>query len=292
MANAAGRLRSNETQCGNGDLQNHAFGVDGSVTGKHGFTILGDLATVICSYDQTAGYTSNSLASYFHDFGWRQRLYDNVQNWLLISSNGQGVKSSAVQSLGGNYGEATPSDLSFEVTAAAATAGPAGTKPDHDTQKGALRGPTQEDSEPTCAADKDPRLVTYTNTLSALSAAELVRRIALHREVPAELQFPNATWRDIQVLIGYTTYECFTIAETGLHKAWSCCVFCVMHQIQPHCLLALIESHIYYTPYSAMFTLYFVRFPITRVLWVNSDDPVRSGAEPAVPRSSVGRHDC
>ena len=33
--------------------------------GKHGATPLGDLVSVITSYDETAGYTSNSLANYF-----------------------------------------------------------------------------------------------------------------------------------------------------------------------------------------------------------------------------------
>lgn len=245
MANAAGRLRSNETQCGAGDAHNHLFGVDGSVIGKHGVTQLGDLATVICSYDQTAGYTSNSLASYFHDLGWRQRLYDLVQDWLLVSSSSSsssttnastttdkqqkqqqqqqqeqeeesartkeeassllGVRlrvqhnasssglKSAVQSLGGNYGESTPSDLSFDVTAASL---PAVNKVAADD----------------CQADKDPRLVTYTNTISALSAAELVRRIALHREVSPELQFPNATWHDIQVYL-YNNLLCDLICR-------------------------------------------------------------------------------
>lgn len=208
MANAAGRLRSNETQCGSGDLQNHAFGVDGTVTGKHGYTLLGDLATVICSYDQTAGYSSNSLASYFHDFGWRQRLYDAVQNWLLISSAGKVTgKAYEIQSLGGNYGEATPSDLSFEVTAASdvstssstftAAAGKQPKNPMEPLSAAASAAIGAKGAEAsTCAADKDPRLVTYTNTLSA---AELVRRIALHRELPPQLRFPNATWRDIQV---------------------------------------------------------------------------------------------
>jgi hypothetical protein len=50
-----------------------------------------------------------------------------------------------------------------------------------------------------CQADKDPWPVVYSNSLSALSAAELVRRIALHRELPQALQFPGATWDDIQV---------------------------------------------------------------------------------------------
>jgi hypothetical protein len=176
---------------------NHQFGLDGTVTGKHGTTQLGDLATVICSYDQTAGYTSNSLASYFHDLGWRQRLYDLVQTCLLgpsesTNSAPTGVETntsthtiaehmtaknatSVSQSLGGNYGESTPSDLGFDVSACS--------------------NATAAD----CMADKDPRLVTYDNTLSALSAAEMLRRIALHREVAPQLQFPNATWRDIQV---------------------------------------------------------------------------------------------
>jgi hypothetical protein len=197
VANAAGHLRSNETQCGSGDDYNHQFGLDGTVTGKHGTTQLGDLATVICSYDQTAGYTSNSLASYFHDLGWRQRLYDLVQTWLLgppVSTNSAPTEAeintttrtlaervvannatSVAQSLGGNYGESTPSDLGFDVFACSNV--------------------TTAD----CVADKDPRLVTYDNTLSALSAAEMVRRIALHREVAPQLRFPNATWRDIQV---------------------------------------------------------------------------------------------
>jgi hypothetical protein len=100
MANAAGHLRVNETHCIEG-----TFGLQDSVQGKHGTTPLGDLATVVCSYDTTAGYSSNSLSSYFHDIGWRGRVDDLVVNWLGASG----------QSLGGNYGEATPSDLSFAV---------------------------------------------------------------------------------------------------------------------------------------------------------------------------------
>lgn len=171
MANAAGRLRTNETNCGQGGLQNRQYGLDGSVTGKHGLTVLGDLATIICSYDTTAGYSSNSLSSYFHDLGWRDRIDTLVQNWLLVGS------SDTTQSLGGNYGEATPSDLSYNVTSA------------HSVS-----------SDPhVCPADKDPWPTIYSNSLSALSAAEMVRRISLHREIPQELQFPGAEWRDIQV---------------------------------------------------------------------------------------------
>jgi hypothetical protein len=61
--------------------------------GKHGATPLGDLATIICSYDSTQGYSSNSLSSYMHDLGWRQRAHDMVTDWLGRPS----------ESLGGNY---------------------------------------------------------------------------------------------------------------------------------------------------------------------------------------------
>ena len=127
MANAAGHLRTNETACGSGDAHNHKFGMDGTVRGKHGVTQLGDLATVICSYDTTAGYSSNSLSSYFHDLGWRGRVNGLVQDWLLVGQNATSSATSSAakvnggddvlpQTLGGNYGEATPSDLTFDVT--------------------------------------------------------------------------------------------------------------------------------------------------------------------------------
>jgi hypothetical protein len=57
MANAASTLRGRE----NGTCP----GMDGATTGKAAPSIqLGDLATIVCSYDETAGYTSNSLARY------------------------------------------------------------------------------------------------------------------------------------------------------------------------------------------------------------------------------------
>lgn len=110
MANAAGMLRSGATttSCAPGTV-----GLDGSTTGKNGVTPLGDLATIVCSYDTTAGYSSNSLSSYFHDLGHRERAYDLVQDWLatkyLPNNN---------QSLGGNYGEKTPTDLGYTLTSA------------------------------------------------------------------------------------------------------------------------------------------------------------------------------
>lgn len=117
MSNAAGKLR---TECASAGVDG---AVDGTIwfdvmisffiaynhthrVGKYGGTPLGDLATVVCSYDSTAGYSSNSLSSYFHDLGWRDRMLSLVAgDWLGRSG----------ESLGGNYGEASPSDLDFVV---------------------------------------------------------------------------------------------------------------------------------------------------------------------------------
>lgn len=149
IANGAGRLRSNETNC-----HNDVFGLTSNTTGKNGITPLADLATIICSYDKTKGYSSNSLASYFHDLGWREELFD------LINSNWIGA---TVQTLGGNYGEPTPDDLLFKIN----------------------------NLDQSCNADKDPWPNVYSNTISSLTAAELTRRIALHREIKVSLRFPG-----------------------------------------------------------------------------------------------------
>jgi len=162
MANGAGRLRSNETTC-----INDMFGMNSNTTGKNGVTPVGDLATIICSYDHTKGYSSNSLASYFHDLGWRQRLNDLINSDWIGTSPGQ--------SLGGNYGEATPSDLALKLN--------------------------YFDSY--CNADKDPWPNVYSNTISSLTAAELTRRLALHKEIKSSLRFPGLLDTDaINILNG------------------------------------------------------------------------------------------
>jgi len=165
VMNAAGHLRSNETTCAN-----DVFGLDGTTNGKHGTTPFGDLTTVIASYDTTAGYSSNSLSSYFHDIGWRDHINSLVNDGWLGATVG-----ATSQTLGGNYGEATPSDLGM--TFVSATDGS------------------------TCAADKDPWPTIRDNTISALSAVEMARRIAQHQSVDEELRFPGATWADVQTLL-------------------------------------------------------------------------------------------
>lgn len=147
MANAAGHLRAGEQSC-----PADVFGLNSYTTGTSGSIALGDLSTIICSYDHTAGYSSNSLASYMHDIGWRERLHDLVTGDWLSSPARDGREN-----LGGNYGENTPSDLAFELTSI--------------------------DGTTTCNVDKDPWPEVYPNSLAALSAAEMTRRIAAHETV-------------------------------------------------------------------------------------------------------------
>jgi hypothetical protein len=142
-ANAAGVLRE---ACGSG--------LDGTTEGEHGATPFGDLLTVICSYDTTAKYTSNSLARYFLDLGGRPRIHNLVREWLGRSND----------SLGGNYGEPVPSDPRY------------GEEMPDANKRWCSVGPNRTD-------DGD-----YSNSLSAIGAAEFLRRIVMHRESPKELQ--------------------------------------------------------------------------------------------------------
>lgn len=170
MANAAGHLRTNESDCMNsiGEL-----GLDGNTEGKHGQTPLGDLSTVVCSYDTTAGYSSNSLSSYFHDIGFRDRLNELVMPGGWLWGDDSGKNNPEPNSLGGNYGEATPSDLGFTISK------------DMDGK-----------GEVQCDVDKDPWPTVYDNSLSSLAAAEMTRRIVQYRDIPESMRFPGMTWED------------------------------------------------------------------------------------------------
>jgi hypothetical protein len=70
-------------------------GLISSTTGEHGVTPLGDLMTIITSYDSTMDYTSNGLSFYMHDLGGRYRLLDQLQAWYPTQKGNL--------SLGGNY---------------------------------------------------------------------------------------------------------------------------------------------------------------------------------------------
>ncbi len=169
IANAASTLRGRQKGSCVGEI-----GLDGSVSGNVTKTTqLGDLATIVTSYDPTFAnysYDSNALASYFHDIGGRTALRDLVQSRWLAGND--------TVSLGGNYGAQSPADLGFRLT-----------KPKYYTG-------TKAD----CNADPKPRNVDpgiingsqarYENNLTALAQAELTRRLALHSSVAKDLRFP------------------------------------------------------------------------------------------------------
>jgi hypothetical protein len=145
-------------------------GLSADTHGKLGLTPLGDLATIICSYDRTMNYTSNSLARYFHDLGGRKRANWLIQEWLGAGKN---------QSFGGNYGEPTPRDLSFTLTRGDATEKP---------------GAAQD----TCTVPPDHSGIIIPNSLSVLTMVELVKLIVMHRDLPPALALPRVTWEDLQ----------------------------------------------------------------------------------------------
>ena len=157
VANAAGRLRE-EGGC--------SFGLNGATTGEHGMTPLGDLQTIITSYDTTQGYTSNGLAAYFQNVGNRSRLDAFVQ---------QGLQQGPSQTLGGNYGEPVPSDLGYKYV-------------DYAVPQ----------DQRVCSVVPDLSGPVFQNHISAFTAAELTRRIVLFRETIPENRFPGEAWTDVQ----------------------------------------------------------------------------------------------
>ena len=195
IANAAGALRQREET----EVPSDTFGIPSSTTGKNGETPLGDLATVVCSYDTTKGYSSNSLSSYFHDVGWRSLSNTLVNTTATTSTNGQSwcgaVPGAQQQTLGGNYGEPTPADLGFVIA-----------------QKNAKTGKTQT----VTAVAENPVPPIYSNTISSLTAAEMARRIVQHRTLPQDMRFPGMQWSDAQsILYGEETSLLFPGLQLG-----------------------------------------------------------------------------
>jgi len=181
-AQAGGELRgstSTSTSTSGDDVCDMGnIGIDSATTGKQGRTALGDLVSIVTSYDKTKGYTSNALAAYFNTIAYRQREYSLVDTWLGdVSSSGRTVKA---QSLGGDYGEPIPSDLEYSYY------------PLSSSSPSSSSCPVAHDS---------PASAGLSNTLSALSQAELTRRIVQHRELLPELRFPNSTWNDMQQIL-------------------------------------------------------------------------------------------
>lgn len=128
---------------------------------------LGDLATIVHSYGSNQqGLESNCLAYYFLDIGGRQQLDDNIHSkWLDASSS---------DSLGGNYGCEDTYGLSYSFTE--------------------INNITNKCSVP------NSRSETITNSLSALAASEMYKRIVMTREEP-EYKYPDTEWTDVKQLM-------------------------------------------------------------------------------------------
>ena len=160
-----------------GENCTHRSGLDSFTDGKHGPTPLGDLSTVIASYDETAGYTSNSLAAYFGvTLAGKKRLGTLVDSWLNAGQE---------ETLGGHYGEDPPSDLA------------------NTSMK------FSPDRTPNwCTVEEEKAEPYVENHLSPLTAAEWLRRLVLHRETSHQL--PGVEWDDVKnILYGATNSTLF-----------------------------------------------------------------------------------
>jgi hypothetical protein len=152
-------------------------GLTSTTVGVHGATPLGDLASVVTSYDTTSGYSSNGVAKFFGEVGGVARLNELVQGWLQRGS---------AESMGGSYGTPPPADL---IAAPTFTSW---------AQPGA-----------TCSV-AIANASTVDNTLSALTMAEWLRRLVLHRNVSTPLRMPSLQWPDVQQLLyGDATSQLF-----------------------------------------------------------------------------------
>ena len=169
--NGAGKLREDcpANSVADGAAPSFDAAADGGlnqfIDGKLGRTPLGDLATVICSYEEKH-YTSNALANWFEMVGGRDRMNNIIKGWL-------DSHTSASSSLGGAYGMPAPSDLlNFKFYPPASG----------------------------CQINGDNSPSSMSNTLSALEMAELTKRIVMARELPQEAM-PSTTWADSETLL-------------------------------------------------------------------------------------------
>lgn len=163
IANAAATLRARS---------NNRVGLTASVGGIP----LGDLATVIHSYDERR-YSSNGLARYFHDIGGRARANDLVHDW---------IPRPTIESFGGNYGAPAPA-LGYRFV----DAGGQSVEIDPDTSVGP------------------------SNHLSTFTLAEFLKRLVMHRE-DAATRLPGLQWADAATLFYGATDSVWSSAPGGM----------------------------------------------------------------------------
>ena len=150
---------------------------------------LGDLATIITSYDVTRNLTSNGLGAYFHSIGKHKIGLQAAQQWLGATSHNI--------SFGGNYGEPVPPQLGYHFM----------------SQRDNASVEVEPDPTPSPPLD---------NSLNALALAEWLRRIVHLREAQPSIQtdsFPeNETlpaWEDAQELLYGSNQSVFDGLQWG-----------------------------------------------------------------------------
>ena len=127
---------------------------------------LGDLSTIIHSYETSHNMTSNCLAGYMHDIGGHVKLNSNLQSWLGASSD---------ESLGGRYACSNDYGMGLSFTGIAPPNAP-------------------------CALAADPPQPILQNHLSVLSASEFYKRMIMTRELP-QFAYPGSTWEDVREIM-------------------------------------------------------------------------------------------
>ena len=128
--------------------------------------LLDDLMTIVTSYDETMGYTSNSIGAYYHTIGGYDNAFEFVGN-VLGGFEGE--------SFGGNYGEKPKAGLGYNFRNL------------NDSVQ--LRGDTESQ-------------VSYSNNLSALTMANYMRRLIMTREDNLKnTTSQNFEWSDVQSIL-------------------------------------------------------------------------------------------
>jgi hypothetical protein len=141
---------------------------------------LGDLITIIASYDVTAGYSSNELAFYFTTICGGTRVNNLITEWL-------GRKN---ETMSGSYGAPLKKSLDLGYN-------------------------YSYSNNQFCEIVSDNRDL-LSNTLSPLTMAELFKHIVLYRDIPVNNRLP-LRWIDIlNILYGPEKSKLFPVIWGGL----------------------------------------------------------------------------
>ena len=190
VAAAAGVRLHDETDCADFGLHSYVSSI------KHHEVPLGDLATIIASYDVTAGYTSNSLAYYFRGIAQGKRLQQVLDSGSCLFSLCSrfvrliafcAVVPNSSSTLSGSYGEPMTQDFGLDSSTFSG-----------ENAGAIMSGVALPD---TCTLSIDHSPVVSNNSLSSIASAQLLLRLVLHRELPLTARYPLLQWSDIQDLL-------------------------------------------------------------------------------------------